>query len=129
MAGADFRIPGHRLLPHELFWIRRIVSTRRTSGAGSGFSPDRVLRLAAAANWLLLKGVLFAVMVIAFAMEAITGANGGPIQPDGTPMHAWEVPLIVVWWLIISAGLAFLVLGILRLWQSARARRESAAAP
>lgn len=129
MVDMEPAVPGHKLLPHESRWIRRrIAKTAGGAGTPSALSPALVLGKAAAANFFMVRNIALTLMVIAFTMAAITRAHGGPVQPSGTPMHAWEIPLIAAWWLVIAAGLTFAGLGVMRLIQAGRANRRTSSA-
>ncbi|WP_141788947.1 hypothetical protein [Oryzihumus leptocrescens] len=126
MTGIEMGVQGHKLLPYERRWIRRrVAKDPKTVGASGGPEAERVLRLASLANWMMLRNLALVVMVIAFAMAAITSAHGGPLEPSGTPMHAWEIAFTVAWWLLIAACLLFLILGIARRVQASRAARPT----
>ncbi|HET7660854.1 MAG TPA: hypothetical protein VFK66_10750 [Oryzihumus sp.] len=126
MTGIEMGMQGHKLLPYERRWIRRrVAKDSMTVGASGGPQAERVLRLASLANWMMLRNFALVVMVMAFAMAAITSAHGGPLEPSGTPMHAWEIAFTVAWWLLIAACLLFLILGIARLAQASRAARHN----
>jgi hypothetical protein len=130
MVDTNPTVPGHKLLPHESRWIRRsIAKTAGNSGGASSLTPALLLGKAGAANFFMVRNIALPVMVFAFTMAAITNAHGGPIQASGTPTPAWEVPLIVAWWLMIAAIPTFAGLGVMRLIQASRTGRRTPSTP